>query len=191
MCTSELFQSDPLAHSQEQPRQETSVSGMVDPSVIYQIVLLLHIAAAIVGFGGIIAHSTYNARAFGGNAGDARVLLNTTQTVTNLAHNAIYGVFLLGIALVALSDGGIGFGEAWISASFVVWFAMVGLAHGMVKPAVRSLKEKAEGMNGATKMSDDPEVISLAKKLALGDGLTQLLIVAAIALMIWQPGAPS
>lgn len=155
---------------------------------MYEIVLLLHIAASIVGFGGIIAHSAYNAKAFGGNAGDARVLLSTTQTVTSLAHYAIYGVFALGIALVALSDGDISFGAPWISASFVVWFALVGLAHGMVKPAVRSLKEKAEGMNAATRMADDPEVLSLAKKLALGDGLTQLLIVVAIVLMVWQPG---
>lgn len=156
---------------------------------MYEIVLLLHIAAAIVGFGGIIAHSAYNAKAFGGNAGDARVLLNTTQLVTNLAHYAIYGVFVLGIALVSLSDEAldISFGSPWISASFVVWFAIVGIAHGLVKPAVRSLKEKAEGMNAATRMADDPEVLSLAKKLALGDGLTQLLIVAALILMVWQP----
>lgn len=158
---------------------------------MYEIVLLLHIAASIVGFGGIIAHSTYNAKAFSGNAGDARVLLGTTQTVTNLAHYAIYGVFVLGIALISLSDSAsdISFGSPWISASFVVWFALVGLAHGMVKPAVRALKEKADGMNGATKMSDDPEVLSIAKKLALGDGLTQLLIVVALVLMVWQPGS--
>lgn len=162
---------------------------MTDPSVIYQIVLLLHIAAAIVGFGGIIAHSAYNAKAFGGTAGEARVLLSTTQLVTSLAHYAIYGVFLLGIALVALSDGGISFGAPWISASFVVWFALVGLAHGMVKPAVRSLKEKADELAPGARMADDPEVLGLAKKLALGDGLTQLLIVIALVLMIWQPGS--
>lgn len=161
---------------------------MVDPSVIYQIVLVLHIASAIVGFGGVIAHSTYNARAFGGTAGDARVLLNTTQTVTNLAYNAIYGVFLLGIALVALSEGGISFGAPWVSASFVVWIAMVGIIHGMVRPAVRSLKEKADGMDAEGRMAEDPEVLASAKKLALGDGLTQLLLVVALILMIWQPG---
>jgi len=161
---------------------------MTDPSAIYQIVLLLHIAASIVGFGGIIAHSAYNAKAFGGTAGEASVLLKTTQLVTNFAHYAIYGVFALGIALVALSDGGISFGAPWISASFLVWFALVGIAHGMVKPAVRSLRDKAETMNSGAKMADDPEVIGLAKKLALGDGLTQLLIVIALVLMVWQPG---
>ena len=72
---------------------------MTDPSAIYQIVLLLHIAASIVGFGGIIAHSAYNAKAFGGTAGGASVLLNTTQLVTSFAHYAIYGVFVLGVAI--------------------------------------------------------------------------------------------
>ena len=162
---------------------------MTDPSVIYQIVLLLHIAAAIVGFGGVIAHSTYNAKSFSGTAGEAQVLLSTTQRVTNLAHNAIYGVFLLGIALVALSDGGIGFGEAWISASFLVVIVIVGLAHGLIRPAVRTLAEKADSMDPGARMADDPEVLGAAKKLALGDGVTQILIVVGIGLMIWQPGA--
>ncbi len=162
---------------------------MIDPSAIYQIVLLLHIAASIVGFGGVIAHSAYNAKAFSGTAGDAGVLLRTTQLVTGLAHYAIYGVFALGIALVAVSDGGISFGEAWISASFVVWFLLVGVAHGMVKPTVRSLSEKAASMDPEVKMTEDPEVVGLAKRLALGEGLTQLLLVIALVLMIWQPGA--
>jgi len=165
------------------------VPGMVDPSVIYQIVLLLHIAAAIVGFGGVIAHSAYNAKAFSGTAGDARVLLRTTQLVTGLAHYAIYGVFALGIILVAVSDGGISFGEPWISASFLMWFLLVGVAHGMVKPAVRSLLEKAEEIDATVKMTDDPAVVGLAKRLALGEGLTQLLLVISLVLMIWQPGA--
>ena len=161
---------------------------MVDPSVIYQIVLLLHIASAIVAFGGVIAHSSYNAKAFGGSAGDARVLLGTTLTVANLAYNAMYGVFLLGIALVALSDGGISFSEPWISAAFVVWFAMVGLTHGMVRKAATALKEKADSLDPDARMADDPDVLASAKKLALGDGLLQLLTVVAVALMIWQPG---
>lgn len=157
--------------------------------MVYKIVLLLHIAAAIVGFGGVIAHSAYNAKAFGGTAGDARVLLRTTQLVTNLAHYAIYGVFVLGIVLVAVSDGDVGFGEPWISASFLVWFLLVGVAHGLVKPTVRALTETAEGMAPTSKMTDDPGVVGLAKKLALGEGLTQLLLVVSLVLMIWQPGA--
>lgn len=157
--------------------------------MVYKIVLLLHIAAAIVGFGGVIAHSAYNAKAFGGTAGDAGVLLRTTQLVTGLAHYAIYGVFILGIVLIAVSDGSVGFDEPWISAAFLVWFLLVGVAHGLVKPTVRALTDKAEEMAPTATMTDDPEVVGLAKKLALGEGLTQLLLVVSLVLMIWQPGA--
>jgi hypothetical protein len=162
---------------------------MNDPSTVYQIVLLLHIAAAIVGFGGVIAHGAYNARAFAGTAAEAGVLLRTTQMVTNLAHYGIYGVFVLGIALVAVSEGDVEFSEAWISASFLVWFLMVGVAHGLVKPTVRGLLDTSQELAPDAVMTDDPGVVSLAKKLALGEGLTQLLLVIALALMIWQPGA--
>lgn len=161
---------------------------MDDPSAIYQIILLLHIATAIVGFGGLIAHGAFNAKAFAAPAGEAAVLLRTTQAVTNLAHYAIYAVFVLGIVLVSLSDGDISFGDPWISASFVVWFALVGVAHGLVKPAVRGLRERAQALDADAALSNDAEATATAKKLALGEGLTQLLLVVALVLMIWQFG---
>lgn len=158
----------------------------------YKIVLLLHIAASIVGFGGVIAHGAYNAKAFGSKAGEAGVILRVTQMVTNLAHYAIYGVFILGIVLISLSGGGsseaISMGAPWVSGSFVVWFALVGVAHGLVKPTVRGLLVEADGMAPEDEMTSNPAVVGLAKKLALGEGLTQLLLVIAIVLMVWQPG---
>ena len=157
-------------------------------SAIYRIILLLHIATAIVGFGGMIAHGAYNAKAFASTAGEAAVLLKTTQAVTKIAHGALYMLFLLGIVLVALSDSEISFAAPWISASFVVWFAVVGVAHGMVRPAIQALTDKASELAPDTAMSGDGEVTSLAKKLATGEGLTQLLLVVALVLMIWQPG---
>lgn len=157
-------------------------------STLYKIVLLLHIAAAIVGFGGVIAHGAYNAKAFAAKASEARVLLRATQTVTNLAHYAIYGVFLLGIILVSLSDKVISMGAAWISASMLVWFLLVGVAHGLVKPTVRGLLTEADAMAADDVMSSSPGVVALAKKLALGEALTQILLVISIVLMVWKPG---
>jgi uncharacterized membrane protein len=161
---------------------------MNDPSVIYQIILLLHIVAAIVGFGGVIAQGTYNAKAFAANAGDASVILRTTRAVTDLAHYGIYAVFVLGIILISLSGGDISFGDPWISASFAIWFALVGVAHGMVKPSVKALEARAGSLDSAMQLSEDPEATSVAKKLAIGEGLTQLLLVASLVCMIWQFG---
>lgn len=157
-------------------------------SAIYNIVLLLHIVTAIVGFGGVIAHGAYNARAFASKAGEAAVLLRNTQAVTKVAHFALYGLFLLGIVLIALSDSAISFAAPWVSASFVVWFAVIGVAHGMVRPAVAALTERAGELAPDTDMSSDEEVTGMAKKLAVGEGVTQLLLVVALVLMVWQPG---
>lgn len=157
-------------------------------SAIYRIVLLLHIATAIVGFGGVIAHGAYNAKAFASKAGEAAILLKHTQSVTKIAHYALYALFLLGIVLIALSDSEISFAAPWVSASFVVWFAVIGVAHGMVRPAVAALAERAGELAPESDMSGDEGVTSIAKKLATGEGITQLLLVIALVLMVWQPG---
>lgn len=156
-------------------------------SVIYRIVLLLHIAAAIVGFGGVIAHGTYNAKAFAAKAGEALTLLRTTKAVTNIAYNAVNGVLVLGIILIALSDGSWSFAAPWVSAAFAIWFVLVGVMHGLIRPASRGLLERAEALDPEAAMSEDGEVMAMAKKLALGEGLFQLFLVVALVIMVWGP----
>ena len=63
---------------------------------VYRIVLLLHILTAIVGFGGLIAHSVYNANAFRSTAGHAVAVFKGTAAATNIAHYAIYAVLPTG-----------------------------------------------------------------------------------------------
>lgn len=157
-------------------------------STLYRIVDVLHILAAIVGFGGLVAHGAYNANAFKGRAGDALAVLRSTAGVTNIAMNAIYAVFALGIALVALSDGVHGFGDPWVSASFVVWFAIVGISHGMVKPSVTALTGAAAAAAPESLLSEDASAMAAAKKLAMGEGLVQVLLAVALVLMIFQFG---
>jgi uncharacterized protein (UPF0261 family) len=157
-------------------------------SVLYQIVQLLHVAAAIIGFGGVIAHGTYHARAFRGPAGAARDILAAVSSVTAISHYAIYAVLPLGIVLVAISEDAFSMGAPWVSASFVVWFLLVGAAHGAVRPAVRVLSERAEAIPSGTSLQSDTEAQAAASKLMIGEAATQLLLVIALYLMIWQPG---
>lgn len=158
-------------------------------TALYNIILLLHIAAAIVGFGGVIAHGAYIAGAFRAPAGSAEAVLSATKTVTNIAHYAIYAVLPLGIVLIAISDDAFSFGDPWVSASFVVWFLLVGAAHGAVRPAVATLAERAQALSPDARLDADPEAQAASKKLMIGESATQLLIVIALILMIWQPGA--
>ncbi|MEZ5412651.1 MAG: DUF2269 family protein [Acidimicrobiales bacterium] len=158
-------------------------------SALYQIMLLLHILAAIIGFGGVITHGFYNARAFRGPARTAGELLDATRGVTNYAHYAIYALFPLGIVLIAVSKDAYGFGDPWVSASFLVWFALVGAAHGAVRPAVATMAQRASALSPDTVLETDPEASAAARKLMIGESATQLLLVIALYLMIWKPGS--
>ena len=89
--------------------------------------------------------------------------------------------------LVALSDSAIEFGDLWISLSFLVWFAIVGVTHGLVRPTQNRLVARAEALEPDQIVSEDSEAMAQAKRMALGEGLVQLLLVAALALMVWQP----
>lgn len=161
---------------------------MEDPSVIYQILLVLHIGATIVGFGGVIAHGAYNARAFRSTGAEAAVLFRATKSVLNIAHYGIYATLVFGVLLISVSSGEIGWGEFWISSGFLLWFLLVGVAHGVVRPALDGLTERATEL-GTDTVAGDEAATALAKKLALGEGLTQLLLAAALVVMVWQFGA--
>ena len=158
-------------------------------SVLYRVVLLLHIAAAIVGFGGMIINGAYHARAFRGPAGDSGVLLGATRDAAKLAEYAVYALLPLGIVLIAISDDTFGFGDPWVSASFVVWFALVGATHGAIRPAVATMAERAAALGADAPLDADPEAMAASRKLMIGEGASQLLLAVALFLMIWKPGA--
>ncbi len=163
-------------------------------SAIYRIVLLLHIATAIVGFGGLLANGINNAKAFRSPAGVAKTLLEGSQQVAKTAYYAIYALFLLGIVLVAVSGGAFSFSELWISISFLVVIVVVGVSHGMVRPAIAGIVERADALvssNGASgpTLESDAEATGLAKRLAVGEGMVQVLLVVGLFLMIWKPGS--
>lgn len=157
-------------------------------STLYRLVLLLHIATAIVGFGGLIAHGAYHARAFRSPAATAASVLEITRGAAKVAEYAIYAVLPLGIVLIAISDDAFSLGDPWVSASFVVWLAMVGAYHGAVRPAVATMMSRARELSAETVLSTDPEVEAASRKLMIGEAAIQLLVVVALFLMLWKPG---
>lgn len=156
-------------------------------SAIYRIVLLLHVATAIVGFGGLVANGINNAKAFHSPGPVAATLLRGSQSVARIAYLALYALFVLGIVLIAISDDAFSFGAPWVSASFLVWFVILGVSHGLVRPSVAALLGRAEAIGDAP-IDGDGEAQGLARKLAMGEALVHVGLVVALVLMIWQPG---
>ncbi|MDH3300969.1 MAG: DUF2269 domain-containing protein [Acidimicrobiia bacterium] len=169
---------------------------METTAVIYRVMLLGHIGAAIVGFGALIAHGSFHAAAVRSSSSDAVPVLRATAKVVRVAEYGLYAVVGFGIVLIALSDDVYRYSEPWISASFVVWVLIVGLVHGLIRPARARLLELAaasaneSGGSSADDgdLADRTEAEPLLTRLAMGEAGTQLLLVGALVLMIWKPG---
>ncbi|MEM9133239.1 MAG: hypothetical protein AAGE88_12900 [Actinomycetota bacterium] len=153
------------------------------------MVSLVFLGAVVVGFGGVIAHSAYHARAFRSPAATAASVLDIATAATRLAEYAIYAVLPLGIVLVATSDDTFSLGDPWVVASFLVWALLVSAAQGAVRPAVRTMMTRAQELSPETVLSTDDEVAAASRRLMAGEAATQLLLVVALALLVWKPGA--
>ncbi len=165
---------------------------METTAVIYRIILLGHIGAAIVGFGALITHGSFHAAAVRSPSADAASVLRTTAGGARLAEYGLYAVLGFGIVLIALSDDVYRYSEAWISATFVVWILIVGLVHGLIRPARAQLLELASttepGGDDNDCLADLTEAQPSLARLAIGEAGTQLLLLGALVLMIWKPG---
>ena len=151
----------------------------------YDLFLLLHLTAAIVGFGGVLLNAIYGARARGANTpleGAAIVEANFFVS-TKVAEKAIYAVPLFGFGLIGLSDSVWSFSDTWVIAALVLYVIGLGIAHMVLVPTQRAmigyLRETPP--NG-------PQLEAAGKRLALFGPLSQLIFVAIMVLMIWKPG---
>jgi len=158
---------------------------------LYEVSLWVHITAVVVGFGATFAESVAFPVAM---KLDPRHLpyVHRLQLAINqrLATPALVVVLLTGVYQVI--DGAWGFGDFWISASFLILIVLGGLIGGYFVPADRKLgamveRELADAGPGAVRLSDDYQR-QARREGALG-GLAGVLVVAAIFLMVTKPGA--
>ena len=166
-------------------------------STFYNVILLLHIAAAIVGFGGIALNGVYGseARKRGGAAGLAIAEANEFAS-SRFAEMASYLVPVLGIVLIAASRKQYEFSQAWVSASFVFYILGVAVARTVIAPTQRHMielmRELVEVPPGDTAGAvPPPQVAKLeaaGRRIAAAGGVNHLFLVVILYLMIFKPG---
>lgn len=152
---------------------------------LYQLVLVLHILAAIVGFGGMFIAGFYGNEARNRSGREGLAVAETTLKVTSLVPTmAVYTVPILGILLILLSDDFWKFSEAWISMSFVLYIVLIALAVSVQVPALRKIVALRSGAEGAQPL----EMQALGKKVATVSGIVNVLWVVVLFLMVFKPG---
>lgn len=161
----------------------------------YNLVLLLHIVCAIVGFGGVTLNGVYAARAQKLPPDQNLAVMEVNSFVSmKVAEIFIYLVPIFGIGLLGLSDKVYEFGELWVWLSLVIYVAALGVSHGVLMPTVKQMLSLQREMVAAGPPVGGPppqaeRLASLGQRIGATSTVLHLSLVAVLVLMIWKPGA--
>ena len=155
-------------------------------STAYKIVLVLHILAAILGFGSVMLNGVYASEVRRRPGPEGAAIADANYRVSfGVAMWFIYAIPVLGIALVGMSDKAWKFSQTWVWLSLVLWFALVGLLHGVHRPNVRQLDALVGSGSG-----DVAEMERRGRLASTMGAVLSLIVVATLVLMVFKPGAP-
>jgi uncharacterized membrane protein len=154
-------------------------------SDLYKLVLVLHILAVVIGFGGMFIAGFYGNEARKRPGPEGLAVAETTLKVTSVIPTiGVCAAPILGLLLVFMSDDTWKFSEAWVSLSFLLYFVLMGLATGVQVPAIRKIVALRAGAQGGM----TPEMEALGKKAATVGAVVNVLWVVVLALMVFKPG---
>lgn len=145
-------------------------------TAVYKVLLLLHLASVVVGFGPYFLNGLLGRSAAKESPEGGRAITTASLQVSTVSQYAIYGVFIFGAGLIGSSNKNVTFTQVWVPISVVLWIATVGVLHGLILPAQRKLRD-ASG-----------DRASLTQTLSAAFGVMNLIVVVALVLMVWEPG---
>ena len=159
----------------------------------YNVVKVLHILCAIVGFGGMMLNGLYGAQAKRRGGREAVAISESVYRVSLIAEYFIYAVFVLGLALVAMGNNHFSFGQTWIWVSTALYVIGLGLSHGVLRPRAKRLNallvDVAAGA-GPPSEAQAAQLEGLGKQLATTQAALNVLLVVILVLMVFKPGGP-
>jgi hypothetical protein len=162
-------------------------------SVGFKVVVVLHILCVMGGFGAVAYNALYMSLAQRRPGGGTGAIIEVNAQVSGFAEMLIYAALLFGVGAVTLSHSSIKFSDAWVSAAFAVYLVDVGILHGWIKRHQRQYaavvrRLETPGAEAAAMSADVAKMKSLEKRVGFGWGAFNLLVVAAVYLMVFKPG---
>jgi hypothetical protein len=146
---------------------------------IYDILVVLHVVTAVVGFGAVAVSGAYGA--LGRHADPGPETAGDVQRYFSSPARLEYLVLVapvLGMAAMGVRPGGGEFGDVWALGGVAIWVAAGGLLTVVVRPAERRIRAAGP----------DPAAIApAARRLAWAGAGSDVLFVLALFLMVTQP----
>jgi uncharacterized membrane protein len=163
----------------------------------YELVKTLHILAAIIGFGTVFLNGLYGMAMKRKRGPEAAFMAETVYSVSEVATYFIYAVFLLGFALVGMSDSAWEFDQTWVWLSILLYLVALGISHGMLRPNVKRMNQLMGELatmgpppQGAT-TGPPPQALELeerGKRQGMISGTLNVMLIVITWLMVAKPG---
>jgi hypothetical protein len=147
----------------------------------YDVVLLAHILASIVGFGAV-AVAGVNALLLRAAEVPSSSVVRYYRPGVNWAGRVTFLVPVLGVALVGMSHGSWSFSDGWVLGGLGLWVVAAMAGEMAVWPAERGLQ-----LLVSERSSDDVRRRSLRRQVAVGSAAMMLVFVVATVIMVAKP----
>ncbi len=149
----------------------------------FDLLLIAHVACAIIGFGVLVTSGIQAARLARSGAGAPPALRNYFAPGFNWAGRVLYGVPVFGFLLVDDSSERFSIGDPWVVAGIALWCASILAAELALWPAERRIQAVlASGADPGRGIARDCRLVG-----ALG-GALGLVFVAMTVVMVAKPG---
>ena len=149
----------------------------------YELLLTLHILAAALYFGSVIAITVLSYRALSSDPPSFGPTINHAGWWASKAHPAAASVILVA-GILMIIDADLSFGDTWIVLGLAGWLLAGLFGGGLAGPAAVKLGEAMGERGGYT-----AELKPLASRFLLFSRIEAGLLVAIIAIMVSKPGA--
>jgi uncharacterized membrane protein len=154
----------------------------------YDVVVWLHISAAILAFGPTFGYAFFQAIAERTNPRAIPTVMRAMSTIDRVMVTP--GILVLIAAGIYLAADRWEFSDAFIGAGIVLALILLGLVHGFFMPAERKLAELAErdiaaAGDGEVKLSD--EYMAISKRTGQIGTLAGLIVILTVYLMAAKP----
>jgi hypothetical protein len=164
-----------------------------ESSGFFRFFLLCHNLTAFVGLGAVMLNGIYASQAQKRQGPPGRAVSEANYFVTNIAEKFIYLIPVFGILLVFASNHAVKFSTTFVWMALTLFIIALGISHAVMFPGHKKINTLLLEMEQAPPPAGGAppqvaEIQATGKRLAAGGMILNLLVVAILILMIWQPG---
>ena len=157
----------------------------------YRLMLLLHIACAMLGFGTVAFNGLYRLRARHLGGAEEAAVLEANSDVTRLAEILIYATFVFGVLVVLTSRSQWTFGQSWLSAAMLLYLVDIAVLHGLIRRHERQYAGLLAGVDGdgpGGPSAHGAELEQLEQRIRLDWTVFDVIFLLVLFMMVFTPG---